>query len=124
MLKQLREEEQIPVAILLDTKGPEIRTGLLKDGRNVELKEGETFILTTDEIIGDEKKVSISYAGLADDISVGKHILIDDGLIDLEVQERKGHEIVCKVLNGGELGQRKGINVPKVPVRLPAITEK
>ena len=124
MLKQLREEEQIPVAILLDTKGPEIRTGLLKDGKNVELKEGETFILTTEEIMGDETKVSISYAGLVNDISVGKHILIDDGLIDLEVLKRSGHEIICKVLNGGVLGQRKGVNVPKVPVRLPAITEK
>ena len=124
MLKQLREEEQIPVAILLDTKGPEIRTGLLKDGKNVELKEGETFILTSEEIMGDETKVSISYAGLVNDISVGKHILIDDGLIDLEVLKRSGHEIICKVLNGGVLGQRKGVNVPKVPVRLPAITEK
>lgn len=124
MLKQLREEEQKPVAILLDTKGPEIRTGLLKNGKSVELKEGEQFILTTEEIAGDEHKVSISYAGLVNDISVGKHILIDDGLIDLEVLERKEHEIICKILNGGELGQRKGVNVPRVPVRLPAITEK
>lgn len=124
MLKQLRAEEQKPVAILLDTKGPEIRTGLLKEGKSVELEEGNTFVLTTEDIIGDEQKVSISYAGLVDDISIGKHILIDDGLIDLEVLERREHEIVCKILNGGELGQRKGVNVPKVPVRLPAITEK
>lgn len=123
-LKQLREEERKNVAILLDTKGPEIRTGVLKDGKKVLLKADDTFVLTTEEIVGDETKVSITYAGLADDVDAGKRILIDDGLVELEVVRKSGKEIICKVVNGGELGERKGVNVPNVPVRLPAITEK
>lgn len=123
-LKQLREEEHKSVAILLDTKGPEIRTGVLKDGQKVFLNAGDTFILTTEEIVGDETKVSITYDGLVDDVDTGKRILIDDGLIELEVINKRDTEIICKILNGGELGERKGVNVPNVPVRLPAITEK
>lgn len=124
MLKSVREETGIPVAILLDTKGPEIRTGLLKDGQKVMLEAGQTFTLTTEQLVGDETKVSITYDGLAEDVEIGKKILIDDGLIELEVKKIIGTDIVCRVINGGELGQRKGVNVPNVPVRLPALTEK
>ena len=124
LLKKIRAEEKVPVAILLDTKGPEIRTGTLKDGKKIILKEGQTFVLTSEEIEGDEKKVSITYDGLADDVQAGSRILIDDGLIELQVKNKSGNEIVCTVINGGELGERKGVNVPNVPVRLPAITEK
>lgn len=124
MLKRIREEEHKPVAILLDTKGPEIRTGVLKDGKKVQLKAGEKFILTSEETVGDETKVSITYTGLVDDVSVGSTILIDDGLIGLEVAGKTEKDIHCRVVNGGELGERKGVNVPNVPVRLPAITDK
>ena len=124
MLKQLREEERSNTAILLDTKGPEIRTGLLKDGKKVMLKANETFRLTIEEVVGDENRVSISYTGLLDDVDKGSRILVDDGLIELEVIDREEKDIVCKILNGGELGERKGVNVPNVAVRLPAITEK
>ena len=124
LLKQLREEEHANTAILLDTKGPEIRTGVLKDGKKVMLEAGQTFILTTEQIEGDEKRVSISYEGLTEDVDAGKTILIDDGLIGLKVVSKKGKDIVCEVVNGGELGEKKGVNVPNVPVRLPAITEK
>ena len=124
LLKSVREEIGKPIAILLDTKGPEIRTGVLKDGKKVMLEAGEMFTLTTEEIEGDAKKVSITYDGLAEDVEPGKRILIDDGLIELEVKTINGNEITCKVLNGGELGERKGVNVPNVPVRLPALTKK
>lgn len=124
MLKSIREELGKPVAILLDTKGPEIRTGVLKDDKKVMLKEGENFVLTTEEIEGDEKRVSITYDGLIDDVEPGKRILIDDGLIELEVKSTTNNEITCTILNGGELGSRKGVNVPNVSVRLPALTEK
>ena len=123
-LKKIREEENKPVAILLDTKGPEIRTGILKDGKKINLQAGNLFTLTTEDIVGDESKVSITYAGLVEDVQVGSTILVDDGLIGLKVKEKKGKEIVCTVINGGELGERKGVNVPNVPVRLPAITDK
>ena len=86
LLKQLREEEHANTAILLDTKGPEIRTGVLKDGKKVMLEAGQTFILTTEQIEGDEKRVSISYEGLTEDVDAGKTILIDDGLIGLKVE--------------------------------------
>lgn len=124
MLKQLREEERVNTAILLDTKGPEIRTGLLADGKKVTLETGSTFTLAIDNIVGDEQKVSITYTGLVDDVDKGKIILIDDGLIGLKVVSKTDRDIVCTVVNGGELGERKGVNVPNVPVRLPAITNK
>ena len=124
MLKMVREEEHSNTAILLDTKGPEIRTGVLKDGKKVKLEAGEMLTLTPEDIMGDAQKVSITYEGLAEDVDRGKKILIDDGLIELEVVKKVGRDIVCRILNGGELGERKGINVPNVPVRLPAITEK
>ena len=124
MLKKIREEENKPIAILLDTKGPEIRTGVLKDGKKVQLEAGETFTLTTDEIVGDNKIVSITYKGLVEDVKAGSTILIDDGLIELKVKDKKGNNINCEIVNGGELGEKKGVNVPNVAIRLPAITDK
>ena len=123
-LKKIREEEGKHIAILLDTKGPEIRTSVLKDGKKVQLVEGNEFVLTTEDIVGDDKRVSITYKGLVEDVAIGGKILIDDGLIELEVIEKKHNDIICKIINGGELGERKGVNVPNVPIRLPAITEK
>lgn len=123
-LKKIRLEEGKHIAILLDTKGPEIRTSVLKDSKKVQLVEGAEFILTTEDIVGDAQRVSITYKGLVDDVSVGGKILIDDGLIELEVTGKNDADIICKVINGGELGERKGVNVPNVPIRLPAITEK
>ncbi|MFG6366737.1 pyruvate kinase [Schaedlerella sp.] len=124
MLKLIREEEHSNTAILLDTKGPEIRTGVLKDGKKVKLEAGAMITLTPEEVAGDAQRVSITYDGLAEDVDRGKKILIDDGLIELEVVKKDGKDIQCRIINGGELGERKGINVPNVPVRLPAITEK
>ena len=124
MLKKIRDEEGKPIAILLDTKGPEIRTGILKDGKKVMLQAGNVFTLSTEDIVGDETKTSITYPGLVADVQVGSTILIDDGLIELKVKEKRDTEIVCKIVNGGELGERTGVNVPNVPVRLPAITDK
>jgi pyruvate kinase len=124
MLKELREELDIPVAMLLDTKGPEIRTKLLKDGKKVTLETGKQFTLTTGDIEGDETKVAITYEDLYQDVQVGGKILIDDGLIGLEIEEIKGTDIVCRILNGGELGERKGVNVPYVKIKLPGVTEK
>lgn len=123
-LKSVREELKKPVAILLDTKGPEIRTGLLKNGQKVFLEAGAEFTLTSREIEGDAACVSQTYPELAGDVKAGDTILIDDGLIALQVKDIVETDIVCEVLNGGELGMRKGINVPNVRVNLPAITQK
>ncbi len=124
VLESVREELGIPIASLLDTKGPEIRTGKLKDGKKVTLKEGDLYTLTTEEIVGNEKRGYINYAGLAEDVKPGDRILIDDGLIELHVQEVSGTDIVCRIENGGELGERKGVNVPGVRIKLPALTDK
>ncbi len=123
-LKQIREELGIPVAALLDTKGPEIRTCTLKDGKKVTLEQGQEFTLTTRPVQGTEKCVQINYEGLNEDVEPGNQILIDDGLIGLEVVAVEGPDIRCIVANGGELGERKGVNVPNVKINLPAITEK
>ncbi len=124
LLKSVREELGLPIAMLLDTKGPEIRTGLLKDEKKVILKEGEQYTLTTREVIGDETICQITYQGLPKDVEAGNVILIDDGLIELSVLETTDTDIVCKIINGGELGMRKGVNVPNVSIKLPGITEK
>ena len=124
LLKRVRKEMHRPIAILLDTKGPEIRTGVLENGGKVLLREGEEFTLTATEMAGTEKKVYQTYPHLSKDVKPGDTILIDDGLIGLKVKEIQGKDIVCRVVNGGELGQRKGINVPNVSVNLPGITAK
>lgn len=124
VLESIREELDLPIAALLDTKGPEIRTGKLKDGKKVALQAGQIYTLTTEDIIGDEKRGHINYAGLAEDVAPGNRILIDDGLIELEVTAVSGPEIACRIINGGELGERKGVNVPNVKIKLPALTEK
>ena len=124
ILRKVRKELDIPVAALLDTKGPEIRTGLLKDGKKVTLKEGQTFTLTTRDVVGDENMAYINYDGLNEDVVPGNKILIDDGLIGLDVVEVNGTDIVCQVVNGGELGEKKGVNVPNVKIKLPALTDK
>ncbi|OEG00079.1 pyruvate kinase [Vulcanibacillus modesticaldus] len=122
-IRQAAKETGKTVAILLDTKGPEIRTGVI-GAPQVELKQGENIILTTEEIIGDEHKISITYDGLPNDVSPGSTILIDDGLIGLEVLEIEENEIHCKILNSGILKSKKGVNVPGVKINLPGITEK
>lgn len=124
MVKNLREELNAPVAMLLDTKGPEIRTGLLKDGKKVMLEAGSEFVLTTGDYVGDAHKVAITYEELYKDVKKGGRILIDDGLIELKIEDIKNKEIHCRVVNGGELGEHKGVNVPYVKVKLPGITEQ
>ncbi|KPU26943.1 pyruvate kinase [Caloranaerobacter sp. TR13] len=124
LVKKLREELDMPVAIMLDTKGPEIRTGNFEKGVE-ELKEGQEFILTTRDILGNDKICSITYKGLPNDVKKGDTILIDDGLIGLEVVDIiDGTDIKCIVKNAGTIKNKKGVNVPGVKVNLPAITEK
>ena len=122
-IKKLREELNVPVAILLDTKGPEIRTGNFKN-KSVELKTGQFFTLTTKDIMGDETKCSITYKNLYKDIMLGSHILIDDGLIEMKVIEIVNKDIKCEVLNDGEVSSYKGINIPGSSLSLPFLSDK
>jgi len=111
------------VAILLDTKGPEIRTGKFET-KEVVLEEGQTFILVNDEIIGDKTRCTVSYKNLYQDVKKGTSILMNDGLIELKVEQIKGKDIYCTVMNGGVLGNNKNMNVPNAEVMLPALTER
>ncbi|MCT4620862.1 MAG: pyruvate kinase [Marinisporobacter sp.] len=123
-IKEIRKELDIPVAILLDTKGPEIRTGNFKEGEAF-LNEGEFFTLTTRDILGDVTIGSITYKELPKDVKPGDTILIDDGLVGLEVLEIcDGTDIKCKIKNSGMIKNHKGVNVPGVKINLPALTEK
>lgn len=121
--KKIREELNLPIPLLLDTKGPEIRLGNFENAEVV-LKEGERFVLVNDDIVGDVTKCSISYKELYKDVRTGTRILINDGLVELEVIGIKDKDIVCEVLNGGIIGNHKGVNVPGVEVHLPSLTEK
>lgn len=111
------------VAVLLDTKGPEIRLGKLKE-EPIELTQGDLVTLTTEEILGDINRVPITYSDLPKDVTIGSTILIDDGLIGLSVEEVKGTEIICRIVNSGQIKSKKGVNVPGVKISLPGITEK
>ena len=123
LVKKLREELNMPTAILLDTKGPEIRTGKF-DVPEVLLEEGQTFTITMKDVMGNKEMCTVSYKGLANDVKTGDTILIDDGLVGLTVKEVNGDDIVCEVQNSGIVKNHKGVNVPGVKVNLPAITEK
>ena len=110
-IEKYREELKIPVATLMDTKGPEIRIGTFKDNKKVQLKAGQLFTLTTKDIEGDNTQVSISYPSLIYDVDPGVKILIDDGLIEMTVVEVTSTDIICKVKNNGTLSNRKGVNI-------------
>ena len=122
-LRELRKKYDRPVAALLDTKGPEIRLGCFKDGK-VSLEEGQIFTFTNKDIEGTNECVSITYKELYKDVQPGGHILVDDGLVDLEVQDISGKDIVCKVINAGVIGDRKGVNVPGANLKMPFISKK
>jgi pyruvate kinase len=123
-IKKVRKELNMPIGIMLDTKGPEIRLGDFKEG-TVEIEEGNIFTLTTRDILGDTTIVSISYDGLPNDIEVDSRILIDDGLVEFKVIEIiNGTDIKCVALNNGTLKNHKGVNVPNVKINLPAVTKK
>lgn len=122
--KVAREKYNAPIPIILDTKGPEIRTKTLVDEKPVTLVEGQDFTVTTDDIVGDNTRVAVTYKNLAKEMEVGSTILFDDGLIELKVVEIEGNDIKCKVMNTGVLGQKKGVNLPNAHINLPALTDK
>ena len=123
ILESVREELGIPIASLLDTKGPEIRIGDVEGGK-LELKPGQEFTLTTEEMLGTEKKVTITYKELYKDVEPGDSILIDDGLIGMEVVRIDESDIVCRVKNGGFISNHKGVNVPGVELNMPFVSPK
>ena len=123
---RLRKELDLPIAMILDMQGPEIRTGMLVTGKNekIPLEDGQKFVLVNEDIIGDKERVSVSYKGLYNDVKPGAKILIDDGAIELVVDEIVDKDIHCTVVHGNPLGSRKTMNLPGTPVRLPALKEK
>lgn len=123
-ISELRKELDIPVATLLDTKGPEIRIGSFENENGVVLRRGQDFTLTTDDIKGNSERCSVSFKGLPNEVKKGTTILIDDGLIALEVKSIKNNDIICEVIDGGVVTDHKGVNVPNVSLSLPYLSEK
>ena len=122
-LKAVRDSMSRPVATIMDTKGPEIRIKSL-DVKNISLEAGDTFTLTTEDVVGNGERVAVTYPKLHEEVKPGMEILIDDGLVALRVEEIQGSEIRCTVENGGTLSANKSINIPGVHIHLPALTEK
>ncbi|MCI9556098.1 MAG: pyruvate kinase [Lawsonibacter sp.] len=123
MLKSVRDSMGRPVATILDTKGPEIRIRSFQE-KSVTLEAGDTFTLTTEDVVGNQGWVSVTYPQLHQELSPGQEILIDDGLVAIRVERIEGQNIVCTVENGGTLSANKSINIPGVHIHLPALTEK
>ena len=123
MVKKLRKEADQPIAILLDTKGPEVRVKNFKEGK-VTLEEGQLFTLTSEEVEGTKDIVSVTYNRLYEDLEVGMRVLIDDGLIEMKVEKVDKSNIVCRVINGGVVSNHKGVNVPDVDLSMPYISDK
>ena len=125
-IMKIREEKELPIPMLLDMKGPEIRTGMLYTGKNkkIQLKDGQKFTLVNEDVEGNEEKVSVTYKELYKDVVPGTKILIDDGAIELKVDEVVGKDIVTTVVHGNGLGSRKTMNLPGTIIRLPGLAEK
>ena len=121
--KKAREAVGLPVAMLLDTKGPEIRIGKFATGEAI-LNEGDTFTLLNEDVDGDNTKVSVTYKNLYNEVTPGTRILINDGLIEVIVEKIDGKDVVCKVQNGGRLTNKKSINIPNSKIQLPSMTDK
>ena len=112
------------IAILVDLSGPKIRTRRLKDGQPVQLNPGSLFILTTEDILGDEKRVATTFLDLPRVVQPGTRLLLDDGALSLLVESTTDTEVICRVIDGGLLGERKGINLPGVALPIDSLTEK
>jgi len=123
---RIREERNLPIPMILDMKGPEIRTGMLYTGKTekISIKDGQKFTLVNDDIEGNEERVSVSYKELYKDVTPGAKVLIDDGAIELVIDEIVDKDIVCTVVHGNKLGSRKTINLPGTIIKLPALAEK
>lgn len=122
-IKEIREKLDLPVALLLDTKGPEIRTGTFKDD-HAEFEVGQKVVIRHKDILGNANEFSVTYKTLAQDLKDGSIILIDDGLIELAVEYIDDKDVHCVVKNGGALSNRKSVNLPGISSNLPALTEK
>ena len=127
-VRRISKELGLPVGILLDTKGPEVRTGLLVDGKKVAVKTGDKIVVTaqptSEDFHGTSEHISLDYLALPSEVEKGSLILIDDGLVALEVESVSGQDMTCVVKNDGLIGERKGVNMPNVNISLPAITER
>lgn len=123
LVDKVRTELDLPVATMLDTKGPEIRLGRFKDGKPVTLEDGQLFTLTAGEDEGNSEMCPVSYKGLSHDVEKGSRILINDGVIEMCVESIKDKDVVCRVVHGGVVSDHKGINVPGVDLSLPYISE-
>ncbi|MBP3267030.1 MAG: pyruvate kinase, partial [Ruminococcus sp.] len=123
-IEKLRRELDLPVATLLDTKGPEIRLGKFVDNKPVEIHDGDTYTLTTEDVLCTDKIGSVSFKKLPRDVSMGTRILINDGVIELMAEKVTTNEIVCRVVHGGTLSNNKGINVPGVKLSMPYLSER
>ena len=121
-IKRLREELRLPIAVLIDTKGPEVRLGTFPEPTN--LQSGEAFVLTTDKVDGTAARASISFANLPNDVKAGDKILIDDGLIELRVEHTEVNEVHCRVINGGTVSSNKGVNLPGIKLSMPFMSDR
>lgn len=121
---RIREELGLPVATLLDTKGPEIRLGLFKDNKSVVINNGDEYVLTTRDVLCDEKQASVSFKGITMDVTVGTKILINDGLVSMVAKRVTDTDIFCEVIDGGELSNNKGVNIPGVDLSMPYLSER
>jgi len=124
MVRKVSREEHKPICILGDLQGPKIRTAKLKDHQPVLLKAGHRLTITPREVVGNASMVGTTFKTLAENVEQGSRILLSDGLIELRVHEVLGEDVVCEIVNGGLLGEHKGINLPGIPVRVPSLTEK
>lgn len=113
-----------PLSVLVDLSGPKIRTGVLKNGQPVQLETNALFTITTRSVAGDAHEVSTNYAGMARDVKPGGRLLLDDGAIELRVERTTETDVICRIINGGTLGERKGINLPGVQLPIPSLTDK
>ena len=124
-VRRISEEIGKPIAILLDTKGPEVRTGVLENGEKVHFETGDKTIITTDDgVVGNRERFSLDFKNLPNELKPGDRVLIDDGLLEFDVDKIEGTDIYCTLANSGDLGERKGVNIPGVDISLPAVTER
>ncbi len=124
MVRKIGREENKPICILADLQGPKIRTGILVDHKPVQLEAGKLLTITPEQIEGTVDRVSTVFTTLAENLKPGDQILLSDGLIELRVVQLKGADVVCEIINGGMLGEKKGINLPGIAIKVPSLTEK